>query len=184
MNEAKTDHCIESAVRHARASNTELWPAAYQASKVYGLYQEAATNEIARQAGRSRGAVQKWVYGYRCFVSCLQVNYELARKYRRAYTLSHFAVMYELSVRYDLKPQHMLYYFGVLSQHKDNGDAWSVEVLSKEIESGQWKRAADWRWYVPRINNYIEALLTFDGELPEDVKAWAQEWTKIGGEWR
>ena len=184
MNEARTDRCIESAVRHANASSLELWPAAYQASKVYGLYKEAATSEIARQAGRSRGAVQKWVYGYRCFTACLQVNYELTKHYRRTFSLSHFATMQELSVRYDLKPQHMLYYFGVLSQYHKNGDAWSVEVLSKEIESGQWKRAADWRWYVPRIDNYISALLTFDGELPDEVKTWAQAWRVIGGEWR
>ena len=180
MNEFIVDRRIASAVKHAQESNKHLFIAGYQAAKVYGLFQEHATNEIARQAGKSRSAVRNWVYGYRCFQGILSVNCNLAKHYRRTFSLSHFTAMYELAQKYNLDAKVQLYYFGIPQDYLHNGQPHSVDVLRQEIDADRnWKGAVDWRWYMKRLKSGVFALLTFDSELPERVKDWAREGEQI-----
>ena len=176
MNELVVDRCIASAARHAQESNNHKFIAAYQAAKVYGMFQEDATNEIARQAGKSRSAVRNWVYGYRTFITILSVNCKLAKDYRREFSLSHFTAMYELSQKYGLDAKVQLYYFGILQDYKNNEQPYSVDVLRQEIDADRnWKGAVNWLWYAKRLMTNVSALLTFDDELPDDVKEWAKQ---------
>jgi len=181
MNDIETiaDRNIESAVKHARLADGHKFVAGYQAAKVYGLYQEAATNEIARQSGRSVSAVKNWVHAYRCFASCLAVNYELAKTLRRELSMTHFQVMYDLGEKYSLHPETQIFQLAMIWNYKNTGDTYGPDVLRQEIEAATPdQRAASWKWHLTRIlgddGKNMERLLSFDGELPDRVKRWAR----------
>ena len=171
IDEARTEAAIDSAVQHAKAGDRELWIAAYQANKVYGLYQDNATNEIAKRAGRSISTVKNWVNAYRCFSSCLALEYELTRWSRRELSITHFRIMYEMAQRYSLPPSAQLVHFYTILGYKRTGSPYSVEILKQEIEATKpEQKAVDWHYWFERVRNPLEKLASFDGELPPEIK--------------
>ena len=180
MNEEQTEARIDSAAKHAKRSNSELFVAGYQAAKVYGLYEEAATEEIARRAGRSRGAVQNWVYAYRCFSNIAQVNLQAAKDVRRNLTMTHFREMYQLAEKYEIEPRAQLRYLITIYLRKIQEQTYGPEILVQEVLTDYGdQEAANWKWYIPRIDKPITALGSFGSELPPALYAWAREWQEL-----
>lgn len=174
--ETRAERNIDSAARHAQQSSRHLFIAGYQAAKIYGLYQVDATREIAARTGRSVTAVQNWVYAYRCFVSCLQVDLQLARKLRRALTMTHFQRMYAISEKHNLTGDQQCYFLSLMIVNKTKGEPYGPDTLEQEIDIDlryaglKPDRAVDWRYHWSRLQKPLELLASFDGELPEEVK--------------
>lgn len=176
MNETTTERLIDSAVRHVQDSNRNLWVTAYQASKVYGLYEDYATSAIAHRAGRHVSTVKSWVNAYRCFAACLVLGCETAKRLRRELSITHFRAAYELGQKYELSTSTQLRYLSIVADYKAEGLRWSVDQLTQEIEADRLnQKAVDWRWHFNRaVGQDMAALLSFDGQLPVTVKRWAQ----------
>ena len=188
--ETRTERNIESAVRHARKSNQHLFVAGYQAAKVYGSYEQAATAEIATRAGRSVSTVQSWVDAYRCFIACYEIDRTLAKALRRSLTMTHFKRMYDAAVKYKMEADQQLYFLSLMMANKANGENYGPDELTREIEVAaryaglEPDKAVDWRWHFTRMEKPLQTLLSFDGKLPEPVRRWANMGLAIGGEWR
>lgn len=180
-----TERRIESAARHARESNRHLFVAGYQAAKVYGLYQEAATAEIARRAGVREESVRHWVYAYRCFAGMFQVDLDFARLFRREFTMTHFQEMQEAAEKYDIPPADQMKIFYDLWGHKKGGDRWSVVSLQMLIDAYLVERkkkkqsAVNWEYHFKRLKKPLEILKSFDGELPAPVRRWIAEGLRL-----
>ena len=174
--ETITERNIASAVIHAASSNRELWQAAYQSSKVYGRYEEHATKEIARRAGRSVAAVQSWVEAYRAFALCYQANPCATRKLRRTLTLTHFRRIYAFHTKYELTADQCLYFLSLMTISKANGENYGPDALEQEIDTdlryGGLKPdvGVDWHYHWDRLRKPLEILASFDGELPQEIK--------------
>ena len=178
--ETRTDNNIESIARHVESANRDLWICAYQAHKVYGYYQDYATRNIAERTQRSLSSVKNWVNAYRCFVGCLALEYDFMRRARRALSLTHFRAMYELAQKYDLTVERQLHFFGVVLGYKQTGEIASVEALRREVEAEQKQDAVDWQWHFKRLTGgSLDALLSFNGNSPEDVHAWTMEGRRL-----
>jgi len=179
--ETRTDRNIESIAYHYDNANRDLWICAYQAHKVYGLYEEYATRNIAERTHRSLSSVKNWVNAYRCFVSCLALEYRPTILLRRELSLTHFRVMYELAQKYGLSTEKQRYFFGVMLGYKQTGEIASVEALRREVEAVcKDSDPIDWQWHFKRLTGgSLDALASFNGHSPADVHAWTMEGRRL-----
>ena len=56
--------------------------------------------------------------------------------------------------------------------------SWS-KIVKSLPEPKQGTKSTHWRWHWTRIDSQLDALVSFDGELPERVKSWVLEGIEI-----
>jgi hypothetical protein len=134
IDEGRVDRDIERAVWYSRSSDRNLWRAAYHAYRVVGSYIQAATQQIADQAGRNVSTVESWAHAYEMFISMFGLNAENAKNMRRTLTVSHFSKMWAEKRKYEIPMPASESYLAQMVAYKANSQPYSVAALEREIQ--------------------------------------------------
>ena len=182
IDENAIERDLERGERHNGREAFHKWAKSIPASRTVGRNIEGLTKEFGRRCGVKEDSVEKWAKAWRLYkvirFVCIRYRADTYRMkiYRREFSVSHFTVMWELGHKYSLSVDKIMEYFDNLLVSGYFGGSWSVETLRREVEADHEHAAVDWRrWHWPRLITMLETLVTFDGELGDEVKAWVKQ---------
>ena len=175
--EQSIERDLERGERHNGREACHKWVKAMIAYRIVGRRIDGLTKEFGRRCGVKEDSVEQWAKAWRMYRVFRYISgRQHANRFRREFSVSHFYAMWELAHKYKLSVYKIFNYFSQLSIYKNVGESWSVEALRREVEADYSDgKSVSWRWHWQRITgDNLRTLLSFDGELPLAVKAWAR----------
>lgn len=177
IDESAIERELELAERIKGRENRHRWLLAMLADRIVGRRIEGLTKEFGRRCGVKEDSVEQWAKAWRLYVVIRYMSGRwAANQYRNEFTVSHFYAMWMLGHKYKLRIDQIVRYFSLMIFYKLESNRWSVDVLRQEIDADHSDGSTvNWRWHWKRITgDSLRALLSFDGELPLVVRAWAR----------